>query len=371
LFCHGELAARRPDARHLTSFYLMISLGGALGAGFVGLLAPHIFSAVYEFPLALLLTATIAAIALWREGWLARLFWATAVVAMAVVLVRSANSYQKNAILLVRNFYGALRIKEFRDWLKQPYYTLYNGKIEHGAQFRNPPQSLQPTTYYGPKSGIGLALAYFDGKPKRVGVVGLGAGTLAAYGRAGDYFRFYEINPLIRQIATTSFTYLHETPAKTEIAMGDARLSLSSEAPQEFDVLAVDAFSGDAIPVHLLTREAFALYLQHLKPTGVLAIHTSNTYLDLEPLVQLLANDAGYTAGWVSNDDDRRKLVDASDWVLVTRNNRFLDNLKTSTFVEPIIVPPKLRAWTDDYNNLFQILRPVKFGKGGIGIVLL
>ena len=203
LFCHGELAARRPDTRHLTSFYLMISLGGALGAGFVGLLAPHIFSAVYEFPLALLLTAGIAAAALWREGWLARLFWVAACVAMAAVLVRNANSYKKDAILSVRNFYGALRIKQFHDWLKQPYYTLYNGKIEHGAQFLNPPQSLQPTTYYGPKSGVGLALAYFESAPKCVGVVGLGAGTLAAYGKPGDYFRFYEINPLIQQIATT------------------------------------------------------------------------------------------------------------------------------------------------------------------------
>ena len=146
--------------------------------------------------------------------------------------------------------------------------------------------------------------------------------------------------------------------------MGDARLSLIAEPPQEFDVLAVDAFSGDSIPVHLLTREAFALYLRHLKPTGVLAIHTSNTYLDLEPVVKLLADDAGYPAAWVSNDDDRRKLVDSSDWVLVTRNKRFLEDLETSTFVEPIVVPPKLRLWTDDYNNLFQILRPVKFGRG-------
>jgi len=271
--------------------------------------------------------------------------------------------YRKDAVLTKRNFYGTLPIKLFHDWLKQPYYTLYNGKIEHGAQFLNAPQSLQPTTYYGPKSGVGLALAYFDGKAKRVGVVGLGAGTLAAYGKAGDYVRFYEINPLIREIATTSFSYLRDTPAHTEIVMGDARVSLSGEASQQYDVLAVDAFSGDAIPVHLLTREAFALYLRHVKPAGVLAIHTSNTYLDLEPVVQLLANDAGYPAAWVSNDDDRRKLVDASDWVLVTRNKQFLDSLETSTFVAPIVVPPKLRLWTDDHNNLFQILRPVRFGK--------
>jgi hypothetical protein len=363
-FCHGELAKRRPASRYLTSFYLMISLGGALGAAFVGVIAPRVFAGIYEFPLAMVLTAALAA-ALWPNGWLTRLFWIGAAIAMVVVLGHNVHVYRKGAILTQRDFYGALRIKMFHDWLKQPYYTLYNGRIEHGAQFLNPPQSLQPTTYYGPKSGVGLALAYFDDKPKRVGVVGLGAGTLAAYGKAGDYFRFYEINPLIRQIATTSFRYLRDTPAKTEIAIGDARLSLTAEPPQEFDVLAVDAFSGDAIPVHLLTREAFALYLRHLKPAGVLAIHTSNTYLDLEPVVKLLADDAGYSAAWVSNDDDRRKLVDSSDWVLVTRNKLFLDDLETSTFVAPIIVPAKLRLWTDDYNNLFQILRPVKFGKGG------
>jgi hypothetical protein len=367
LFCHGELAMLRPAARHLTSYFLMISLGGALGAGFVGLLAPHIFSGVYEFPLALLLTAGIAGAARWREGLFTRLFWVGVAIAMAAVLARNATLYKKNTVLTVRNFYGALRIKELHDWLKQPYYTLYNGRIEHGAEFLNAPQTLQPTTYYGPKSGVGLALEYFSDAPKRVGVVGLGAGTLAAYGKPGDTFRFYEINPLIQQIATTSFHYLRDTPAKVEIAMGDARLSLateSAEPAEQFDVLAVDAFSGDAIPVHLLTREAFALYLRHLKPTGVLAIHTSNTYLDLAPVVQLLANNAGYSASWVSNDDDRRKLVDASDWVLVTRNKEFRADLEEQTFVEPIVVPPKLRLWTDDYNNLFQILRPVTFGKG-------
>jgi hypothetical protein len=355
-FCHGELAKRRPGSQYLTSFYLMIALGGAFGAVFVGLLAPRIFPGVYEFPLALVATTGLVA-ALWPGGWPTRLFWIGATIAMTVVLVRSVDSYRKNAIVAERNFYGALRIKEFHNWLKEPYYTLYNGKIEHGAQFLNAPQSLRPTTYYGPKSGVGLALDYFSGAPKRVGVVGLGAGTLAAYGNAGDSVRFYEINPLARQLATSSFTYLRDTPARTEIVMGDARLSLGAEPPQDFDVLAVDAFSGDAIPVHLLTKEAFALYLHHLKSDGVLAIHTSNTYLTLEPVVQLLADDAGYSANWVSNDDDRRKLVDASDWVLVTRNKRFIEELQTSTLVENIVVPPKLRLWTDDYNNLLQILR--------------
>ena len=363
LFCHGELAKRRPAPRHLTSFYLMISLGGALGAIFVGILAPYIFSAIYEFPLALCLTALLAVVVLWTEGWRARAIWIGASVAMAAMLVYHVHAYKKNAILTVRNFYGAVRIKELHDWLKQPYRTLYHGTIEHGSQFLNPPKSLVATTYYAANSGVGKALDNFNGAPKRVGVIGLGVGTLAAYGNAGDYFRFYEINPLVVSIAQNWFSYLRDTPAKVDIAMGDARLSLTAEPQQQFDVLAVDAFSGDAIPVHLLTREAFALYLRHLKPGGILAIHTSNTYLDLAPVVQLLADDAHYPARLVTNDGDLRKLIDASDWVLVTRNDPFLSNLDATTLRESIEVPPKLRLWTDDYNNLFQILRPVQFNK--------
>jgi SAM-dependent methyltransferase len=363
LFCHGELARRRPDPRYLTSFYLMISLGGALGAIFVGLLAPYIFNAIFEFPLALCLAALLAVIVLWTEGWLARAFWIGATMALAAVLLFHVHAYKKNAFLTVRNFYGALRIKQLHDWLKQPYRTLYHGRIEHGSQFLNPPKSRVATTYYAANSGVGKAFGNFSAAPKRVGVIGLGAGTLAAYGNPGDYFRFYEINPLVVSIAQNWFSYLRDTPAKVDVATGDARLSLAAEPPQQFDVLAVDAFSGDAIPVHLLTKQAFALYLRHLKPDGILAIHTSNTYLDLAPVVQLLADEAHYPARLVTNGDDLRKLIDASDWVLVTRNDRFLSNLDRTTLQESIEVPPKLRLWTDDYNNVFQILRPVRFSK--------
>jgi SAM-dependent methyltransferase len=363
LFCHGELAKRRPAPRYLTSFYLMISLGGALGAIFVGILAPVVFDGVYEFPLSLCVTSILGVIVVWPEGWLARAFWAFATLCMAVVLAYNAHAYKKDSIFTVRNFYGGLRVEQHRDWLKQPYRTLYHGRIEHGTQFLDPPKSLVATTYYGENSGVGKALNNFGGAPKRVGLIGLGAGTLAAYGNAGDYFRFYEINPLVVSIARNWFTYLRDTRAKVDIAMGDARLSLEAEPDQQFDVLAVDAFSGDAIPVHLLTKEAFALYLRHLKPGGILAIHTSNTYLNLNPLVQLLACDARYPARLITNDDDLRKLIDASDWVLVTRNQQFLNDLDATAFEEPIVVPSKLRLWTDDYNNLFQILRPVQFHK--------
>ena len=360
-FCHGELARRRPPSQHATSFYLMISLGGALGAIFVGLLAPRLFKSIYELPLALIFTALLAIAALWPQGWIVRLFWAAAALSMVFVMARNVREYNRNSILRVRSFYGALRVQQFSNWLKEPYRTLYNGRIEHGAQYLNPPPSLLPTTYYGPDSGVGLALTRCCPNEKRVGAIGLGAGTLAAYGKTSDYFRFYEINPQVIQIAKTSFSYLRDSPARIDVVLGDARLSLQNEPPQQFDVLVVDAFSGDAIPVHLLTREAFQLYLRHLKPGGILAVHTSNTYLNLPPVVQLLAEDAGYPTQLIINENNPRKLIDAADWVLITRNRPFQESLSSSTWIEPITVPPHLRVWTDDFNNLFQILRPVQF----------
>ena len=361
-FCHGELALLRPAPRYATSYYLIIAAGGALGAIFVGLFAPNVFRGIYELPLALIFTALLATITLWPEGWLLRVFWIGAAAAMVFVLVRNTRENNANTILRARSFYGALRVREFHNWLKEPYRTLYHGKIEHGSQYENPPQSLLATTYYGPDSGVGLALTGCCPNEKRVGAIGLGAGTIAAYGRTSDYFRFYEINPQVVGIARRYFTYLRDSPAKIDVVLGDARLSLESEASQQFDVLAVDAFSGDAIPVHLLTREALALYLRHLKPDGILAVHTSNTYLNLPPVVQLLAEEAHYETRMIENQDNPRKLIDSSDWVLVTRNKRFLDSIDASVMTDVIEMPATLRVWTDDYNNLFRILKPVRFG---------
>jgi SAM-dependent methyltransferase len=274
------------------------------------------------------------------------------------------HAYEKNSILVARNFYGSLRVQLHYDWLKQPYHTLYHGMIEHGAQYADPPRSFDPTTYYARKSGVGLALDFFKQPSRHIGVVGLGTGTIAAYARRGDVLRYYEINPLIVQIANEQFSYLENARAKgvdVAIRMGDARLSLAADESERFDVLVIDAFSGDAIPVHLLTREAVALYLQRLKPDGILAVHTSNTYLDLNPVVKLLADDAGCESRLISNNDDSRKLIDASDWVLLTRNQDFLLKLDETTLQDSFEVPANLRVWTDDYNNLFQILRPLKF----------
>jgi predicted membrane-bound spermidine synthase len=360
-FCHGELASRKPAVEHLTTFYLMLSAGGALGAVIVGIVAPHVFDSILEFPIALVCVALVAAATQWRKGWMVRAFWLLSTVGLILVAARYEWLYKQDVIFAARNFYGAFRIKEFRDWLKRPYLTLYHGGIEHGAQFVDPPLSLMPTTYYARDSGIGIALDRCCTGPRRVGVIGLGAGTLAAYGKPGDSFRFYEINPMVLSIASDSFSYLRNTRAHTEVVQGDARVSLQGEAPQQFDVLAVDAFSGDAIPVHLLTREAFRLYLRHLKPNGILAIHTSNTYLNLPPVVQMLADDAGYPARILTNDDAIRTLTDSSDWMLITRNQQFLEDIVGTEIIEPVIVRGGLRLWTDDYNNLFRILRPAEF----------
>jgi hypothetical protein len=359
LFCHGELVQKKPPASYLTSFYLTIALGGALGAVCVGLLAPHVLTGVYELPIVLLLAAILAAIVHWREGWGARIFWFGTTGAMCAVLILNVKTARKDTVASMRNFYATLRIEESGTIF--PHRALIHGTIQHGAQFLSWPEDRNPTTYYGRKSGVGLALQFCCDGPKRVGIIGLGTGTLAAYGKPGDEFRFYEINPQVIKVAQDWFSYLKQSPAKSEIIPGDARLSLEREPPQEFDVLAVDAFSGDAIPVHLLTKEAFALYFRHLKPDGILAVHTSNTYLDLAPVVKLLADDAKYSARLISSEEDAPALISSADWVLVTRNQRFLDIPETSVGSESIPLPDHLRLWTDDYNNLYKILRSLKY----------
>jgi SAM-dependent methyltransferase len=347
--------------RYLTSFYLIIALGGALGAVCVGLLAPHILSGIFELPIVLLLAALLATVVLWCEGWSARIFWACVTVSMGAVLVFNVRTMRDDTVAMMRNFYGALRIQEFKIGLQLPYRSLVHGTIEHGAQYLSFPENRNPTTYYGRRSGAGLALRFCCDGPKRVGVIGLGTGTLAAYGKPGDSFRFYEINPQVIAVANGWFTFLKQSPAKTEIIVGDARLSLESEPSQQFDVLAVDAFSGDSIPVHLLTREAFAVYFRHLKPKGILAVHTSNTYLKLAPVVKLLAEDADYTTRLISSEEETSMMVSPADWVLVTRNQEFLNKPETFAGSETITIPPHLRLWTDDYNNLLEILRPVSY----------
>lgn len=265
-----------------------------------------------------------------------------------------------------RNFYGALAVTEYneQDELTRQY-TLTHGSITHGMQFANPPQSRSATTYYGRTSGVGLALTHLPSLgPKRVGVVGLGTGTLAAYGEKGDNYRFYDINPDVEQIAQRRFSYLSDSPANITVVMGDARLSLERERQdgelQNFDVLALDAFSSDAIPIHLLTREAFRLYMQHLSVNGIIAVHTSNRYLNLDPAVFKTANSAGLVATVIHDSpDDTAWWLSPSTWVLLARTPEVLLDIPeiiSASSPQPL-ENSRVKPWTDDYASLLPLLK--------------
>jgi hypothetical protein len=358
LFCHGELNRLRPPVAELTHFYLVLAGGGAVGAMLVGVLAPTIFNGIYELPLTLVFTALLAFLSTWNERvWAARVLWAGVTACMVIVAIMNVQAYHENSISLRRSFYGSLRVVQTPHAGPDEQRILFHGTIEHGSQFLLPPRRSRPTTYYGPDSGVGILLRECFNGPKRVAVIGLGAGTLAAYGRAGDQFVFYEINSQIVDLARALFLYLRETPAQTRITIGDGRLSLARDTSPPFNVIVLDAFSGDAIPVHLLTREAIALYLRHLLNGGVLAFHVSNDFLDLAAVVQKLARDAGYTAILAHNKSDDEEAVLPSDWVLVTNNHFVLDNASIRIHEKPIEQHPEWRLWTDDYNNVWETFK--------------
>ena len=369
MVCHGELARLKPSPRHLTSFYLTASAGGALGGLLVALVAPLVFDAYFELHVGLWACFALAVAAFWRERaphrrwrrWAAVLFGIGNLAVLAAVATGLAFDVHRQgggALSTSRSFYGILRVTENEDFTNEGvYYSLRHGSILHGCQYVSEPLRFQPTTYYGETSGVGLALLNRRcGEPMNVGVVGLGVGTLAAYGQPGDTYRFYEINPEVRRLATTWFTYLADSAAECEVVMGDARLSLEREAPQGYDVLALDAFTGDAIPLHLLTAEAFEIYRRHLKPDGVLAVHISNRFLDLEPVVLALAERFGMAAAVIDIDEEEREELSTSTWVLVTADREFLEcPAIQDAAAEP--GPIVSRLWTDDFSDLFNILK--------------
>jgi spermidine synthase len=357
-FCHGELYLRRPSTSFLTQYYLLIAAGGALGSMFVGVLAPMVFSGSYEMAWSLVYTAALAAALMWRQHWAWRIFWPAAAVGLLAVVVLQERADRENAIVQVRSFYGTLRVTDEETEDAGRYRTLIHGTIQHGTQFMASDELRRlPTTYYSRDSGVGLALDNCcKGRPRRVADIGLGTGTLAAYGEPGDVFRFYEIDPRVEVIAKNVFTYLRDSRAKIEIAHGDARLSMEAEPPENYDVIAVDAFSGDAIPVHLLTAEAIKLYQRHLAPGGIIAFHISNTYLSLAPVVQAQADHAGLHAILVTTEDNDDTGAFSSDWVLVTSNEKFLALPEIADASAKIELKQGLRLWTDDYSSLLPIL---------------
>ena len=364
LFCHAELHRLRPSPRHATSFYLSIAAGGAVGAILVGVMAPLLLTGSYELAWSVVFTAAMALVVTGRQGIGWRLFWGAATVAIAGFLIFfHIRGDGEHTIKQVRNFYGTLRITE--DMVPPfagPTRYLYHGNIRHGSQIYTDELRKTPTTYYAHDSGVGLALDLCCGdRPRRVGVIGLGTGTLAAYGRKGDVFRFYDINPLVEPIARNMFTYVRESAATIQVVPGDARLSMATEAPQQYDVLAIDAFSGDAIPVHLLTSQALAVYQRHLKPGGIIAFHVSNKFLNLSPVVDQLAASAGLHVVFVASDpnDDKEDNTGeyTADWVLVTANQDFLSNEKVVEAGGDPVKNPGVRPWTDDYNSVLPLLR--------------
>lgn len=368
MVCHGELASLRPETRYLTQYYLTISAGGAVGGMFVGVAAPALFNANYEPALLIPLTILLVVLAASRSyhSWAKEtrshvLLAASAFLFCAVTysLASSTLLEVSGNVLVERNFYGALKVKDMQETPETPPRRhLAHGTIVHGEEFSEPELRLEPLTYFSRRSGVGIMLDELDkdSPPLNTGIIGLGAGTLAAYGREGDTYRFYEIDPAVERIARNNFWYLDESPARSDIVLGDARLSLEAEPSQQFDVFVVDAFASDAIPVHLLTREAMALYWRHLKPDGVLAVHISNRYVDLAPVVAAAAAESGKTARFFSNEFLPDERIFPSNWVLVTSREGFFER-EAFGKAKPIAVPPGFRTWTDSYSNLWRSLR--------------
>ena len=358
MFCHGELARLKPAPRYLTRFYLMISLGGAIGSALVGIVAPLVLPAYFELAFGLVVCAAL----LLFQARSAHPVFALLGIASLLFSIGAAgwgiNAFYENTVLATRNFYGVLRVQEWNAGTANYHRSLIHGTILHGTQYPGPELERTPTTYYTQTSGIGRAIESLhpSTQPLKVGIVGLGAGTIATYGSKGDVYRFYDINPAVIAIAKRDFTFLSKSDATIEIALGDARLSLEREAPQNFDVLAIDAFSSDAIPVHLITAEALEIYRRHVKPGGIIAFHVTNRYLDLVPVVRQLAEAAGLYSVLVA-DDGAASTGSRSDWVLLSDDEARLDAPPIEETAETIEPNPGWRLWTDDFNNIVQVLK--------------
>ena len=358
MYCHGELAASRPSPRGLTQFYLSVSAGGVFGGAVVALVAPALLRGYFEVEIGLVL---LAAALLWRS-WKGRRFGAAAsglvlLCAAATAAYRIEHSLG-DVVAMQRNFYGVLRVRE-RVSDDEPAgvdRTLLHGSIMHGEQSLSAERRREPTSYYTETSGVGRLLTALHDRRLEVGLVGLGAGTLAAYGKPGDVYRFYEIDPAVVYMAKRYFTFLADSPARVEVKVGDGRRLLQAEA-QRFDVLVVDAFSGDSIPIHLLTREALMLYGERIKPQGVVALHVSNRHLDLRPVIGRLAAELGWQLAYIEereSDSDPDKVP--SDWILLARDRSILD---LPLIAEAAVALPAARQpplWTDDYSNILQVI---------------
>jgi protein-L-isoaspartate O-methyltransferase len=363
MLCHGEVARLKPHPRKLTEFYLFIAIGGALGGVVTAVICPLVFSTYLEYPIVVVLGYMLALSILFDALW-HRLppRWAPAAMLIVllpaagmVVVVRAQRSEQLDpAKVTVRNFYGVLRVED----VDELGTALYHGRIQHGFQYWDEADRRTATTYYDPPSGVGLAMNHMQpAANRRIAVVGLGTGTMASYGQPGDQLYFFEINPMVVEIARAHFTYLSDTPAQVQIQVGDGRLLLQRMQGADFDIIVLDAFSGDAIPAHLLTMEAFQVYLNCLDPQGIIAVHVSNRFLDLKPIVARLAHEYSMQAIWIERDIVESDADAASDWVLVTRDQAFVEDENIQRARREIDGDPaEFPLWTDHHHSLFEIL---------------
>ena len=394
--CHGELAKLKPTPAYLTLFYLLISIGGALGGLLVAIVAPRFFNDIYEFHLSaggaivLCLVTSICVIFNYTNsddlsgssdslsegsglsisqtkfsGYLVTIPSLFFVFASVIVLAMVTESFSERRVQnesdsiveVYRNDYGVIKVAE-ELFKNEPARLMYHGRTRHGGQSSVEGKSNSPLTYYPPNSGLALTLKYFQGKSEinnlNVGVLGLGAGEVASLGRPGDLFHFYEINPAVLRIANQHFTYLRNSSADISVTLGDGRVSLERQIAQgldhHFDVLLADAFSSDSVPTHLLTIEAFKVYFQALKPKGILVMHVSNKFMKLEGIVKNNAESLGYSAIGILD------VVTPTKWVLVGSNEDFF----TSELIDEAGIRYTDRSgmfWSDDYSSIYPLIQ--------------
>jgi spermidine synthase len=371
MLCHGELARLRPNPQSLTLYYLCIAVGGAMGGLYVGVIAPLVYTRDWEWifatVVAFVFAAIIVAAALRQSGRLqSRAVQALYVVAFfagqGFIAWQHSKQFKDEQIASARNFYGTIMVVNGLDKTtrKPVARVMQSGTTVHGAQVLDEILSHYPTTYYTADSGVGLTLLHLQDvrHPCRVGMIGLGVGTLATYGRPGDVFRFYEINPAVVRLCDDFFTYLRDSRATCTTVLGDARLTLEQEVPQGFDLLVLDAFTGDSIPAHLISVEAFELYLRHLRADGILAVHTSNRHLRLAPVLAAAARQLGLHGLVVNSPENLTEMKYQTEWILLTRDagSRTWRKLQSDRVVDLATVQT-VRLWTDAYSNILGILK--------------
>lgn len=354
MVCHGELVRAKPSPAHLTGFYLTIALGGALGAALVGILAPTVLPDYFELEIGLVALLVLAMKRTPHAIRYARIPLLLGLLGVALAIGIHVQQIRTQTLLVTRNFYGVLRVNEFGEGSERER-GLSHGAITHGRQYLTPERRHEPSLYYRRDGGAGRVIEAQGERPLRIGVIGLGAGALAAYGKPGDVIRFYEINQSVIDIALRDFTYLADSKARIETALGDARLKLERESPQKFDVLAVDAFSGDSIPMHLITVEALDLYIRHIRPGGVIAFHISNRFLDLRAPLFNLARARGLTSFRIVDMGSEGKRV--SDWVLMTTDIELLKHPRIAPIATGLPDRPDVGLWTDDFNSILRVIQ--------------